>query len=349
MLYGYSDGCVSPGCIAGTTGNDKVAFMRVARQSGGKSIFASYDVNVNEPAAPRPACLSGVRDSSGSHLTWRAPDNGGSDITGYQILRATTAGGETLLVANTGNSNTTYNDATALPSVPHYSYKVKAINAIDTGPLSNEADLTQPAPFAADDLVVTTENQAVVINVLANDFDGGAGPLTVTSVSAPSHGAASNNGDGTVTYTPAISFFGLDSFIYSIRNGQGLTATGTVRVTVNAACAVSATGSFSDSLEPAAKPGWTMNTAINNVGPASPTWSLITDPSAHSPTHSFFSDATTLDLKDDRLVTPPQKLSSTSQLIFWHRFNFEAGFDGGALEVSTDGGEIGRASCRERV
>jgi len=47
---------------------------------------------------------------------------------------------------------------------------------------------------------------------------------------------------------------------------------------------------------------------------------------------------TTLDLKDDRLVTPPQKLSSTSHLTFWHRFQFEDGFDGGALEVSTDGG-----------
>jgi len=37
-------------------------------------------------------------------------------------------------------------------------------------------------------------------------------------------------------------------------------------------------------------------------------------------------------------VTPPQKLSSTSHLIFCHRFQFEDGFDGGALEVSTDGG-----------
>src|SRR6266446_8507584 len=338
VLYGYSDGCVSPGCIAGTSGNDKVAFMRVARQSGGKSIFASYDVNVNEPAAPKAACLSGIRDSTGAHLTWRVPDNAGSDITGYQILRATTPGGETVLVANTGTAQNTYNDPTAVASVPHYFYEVRAINAIGTGPLSIEADLNQPVPVAADDAVTTTENQAAIISVLANDFDGGAGPLTVTSVSAPSHGAASNNADSTVTYTPATSFFGLDSFTYTFRNARGLTSTGTVIVTVNAACAVSATGSFNDTLEPAANPGWTMNTAINNLGPASPTWSLINDPNAHSLTHSFFSDATTLDLKDDRLVTPPQKLSSTSQMIFWHRFNFEDGFDGGALEVSTDGG-----------
>src|SRR6266513_2859945 len=54
--------------------------------------------------------------------------------------------------------------------------------------------------------------------------------------------------------------------------------------------------------------------------------------------HSFKSDSTTLDLKDDRLISPLQKLSSTSHLKFWHRYQFEDGFDGGAVEVSTDGG-----------
>src|SRR5205085_8254880 len=35
---------------------------------------------------------------------------------------------------------------------------------------------------------------------------------------------------------------------------------------------------------------------------------------------------------------PSQNLSSTSQLTFWHRYNFEDGYDGGVVEVSTDGG-----------
>src|SRR5438067_2323130 len=78
VLYGYSDGCVTEGCIAGTAANDFVAFMRVARQSGGKSLLASNDVNINEPAAPKPPCLSGTRDPSASHLSWKAPDNGES-------------------------------------------------------------------------------------------------------------------------------------------------------------------------------------------------------------------------------------------------------------------------------
>src|SRR5205823_4826025 len=132
VLYGYSDGCVTPGCIAGTAANDFTADMRVARQSGGKSIFASNDNDTDTTTAllPKPPCLSGTRDVTASHLTWKAPDNGGSDITGYQILRGTTAGGETVLVPNTGNTKTSYDDTTADSSVKHYFYVVKAINAI---------------------------------------------------------------------------------------------------------------------------------------------------------------------------------------------------------------------------
>ena len=52
------------------------------------------------------------------------------------------------------------------------------------------------------------------------------------------------------------------------------------------------------------------------------------------------SDATANDIKDDRLIAPPQNLSPTSHLIFWHKFITEDGFDGGVLEVSTNGGAI---------
>ena len=148
VLYGYSDGCVTEGCIAGTAANDFVAFMRVARQSGGKSLFAVNDANTDTTTArtPKPPCLSGTRDPSASHLSWKAPDNGGSDIVGYQILRGITSGGESVIVANTGNIKTTFDDTTANPAVAHYYYVVKAINAIGTSSSSNEVDLTVALP-----------------------------------------------------------------------------------------------------------------------------------------------------------------------------------------------------------
>src|SRR5205823_7535464 len=119
-------------------------------QSGGETLFASYDGNTDTTTAlpPKSPCLSGTRDPSASHLSWKAPDNGGSNITGYQILRGTTSGSETVLVANTGNTNTKIDDTTALPSVPHYFYTVKAINSNGTviGPASNEIDLIVVVP-----------------------------------------------------------------------------------------------------------------------------------------------------------------------------------------------------------
>jgi Bacterial Ig domain/Zinc carboxypeptidase len=100
---------------------------------------------------------------------------------------------------------------------------------------------------------------------------------------------------------------------------------------------VSAIGTFLDDFEPAAEPGWTVDTAVNQA-PGSAPWALVTDPLAHSVTQSYNSDASGIDIKDDRLVSPPQQVSSTSRLSFWHRFSFEDGFDGGVLEVSVNGG-----------
>ena len=93
---------------------------------------------------------------------------------------------------------------------------------------------------------------------------------------------------------------------------------------------------FVDDLEPTQQAGWTFQTAQNNL--PSPTWALAVDPNAHSLTHSFNSDSAAPDIKDDRLIAPPQNLSATSHLIFWHSFNFEDSYDGGVLEVSTNGG-----------
>jgi hypothetical protein len=143
VLYGYSDGCESAGCVAGTAANDFVAHMRVARQLGGRGLFASKDTA--EPAAPSRACLAGTRDPAASQLSWVAPNNGGAPVTGYQVFRGTAAGNEVLLAETTG-TGTTYDDTTADPAVPTYSYFVKAVNAAGTGAASNRVTLTVVVP-----------------------------------------------------------------------------------------------------------------------------------------------------------------------------------------------------------
>ena len=56
----------------------------------------------------------------------------------------------------------------------------------------------------------------------------------MSAATAPAHGTATVNADGTITYTPAANYHGADSFSYTIGDGNGGSATATVSVTVTA-------------------------------------------------------------------------------------------------------------------
>ncbi len=91
---------------------------------------------------------------------------------------------------------------------------------------------TNRAPVAVNDVVRLNRNAgATLIAVLANDSDLDGDTLTVTSVTAPANGTASNSGNG-VLYTPRAGFFGTDTFNYTVSDGKGGSATATVTVTV---------------------------------------------------------------------------------------------------------------------
>ena len=68
-------------------------------------------------------------------LTWTAPSNGGSAITGYKIYQSTVSGSETLLA--TIGPVTSYTNTGLTNGVTYY-YKVSAVNAIGEGVQSAE-------------------------------------------------------------------------------------------------------------------------------------------------------------------------------------------------------------------
>lgn len=89
------------------------------------------------------------------------------------------------------------------------------------------------APTAYNDAAQTVQNVAVRINVLANDKDPDGDALTITSVGPASHGVVTNNGDGTLTYTPAADFVGSDVFTYTVCAPEGCeTASSTAAVLI---------------------------------------------------------------------------------------------------------------------
>ena len=87
-------------------------------------------------------------------------------------------------------------------------------------------------PQAADDHAETPEDQAVTIDVLANDTDPEGGRLRIGSVTAAAHGAVHLTPGGHVIYTPEADFYGSDSFTYVDSDGRSLTDTATVEVLV---------------------------------------------------------------------------------------------------------------------
>ena len=89
------------------------------------------------------------------------------------------------------------------------------------------------APAPADDSAATDEDTPASINVRANDTDVDGDAVSVSSVTQGAHGAVSDNGDGTLTYTPAANYHGADAFTYTVSDGHGGTAAATVNVTVS--------------------------------------------------------------------------------------------------------------------
>lgn len=100
-------------------------------------------------------------------------------------------------------------------------------------PASATVTATNNAPVAIDDSATTSAATAVNIPVLANDTDADGDPLSIASVTQPTHGTASIDGTA-VHYTPAAGFSGTDSFTYSVSDGAE-SATANVTVSVSGA------------------------------------------------------------------------------------------------------------------
>jgi hypothetical protein len=146
------------------------------------------------------------------------------------------ANGSVAIVTDAGGQKVEYTPAAGFSGTDTFNYTISdgqgnTASAEVTVIVNEVIDNHDPEPL--DDAASTNEGQSVVIAVLANDSDPDDDPLTVSSVTQPTHGSTAINPDSTVTYTPNPGFFGVDTFSYTASDGRGGTADATVTVTVH--------------------------------------------------------------------------------------------------------------------
>jgi hypothetical protein len=120
-----------------------------------------------------------------------------------------------------------------LPETGTYVLTVEGLTVTSTGAYSfqlSERPVNRD-PASADDQAETDPGMQVVVDVLSNDVDPDGDPLSIDSVTQPSHGNAGTDG-AVVTYDPDPGFSGSDAFTYTVSDGKGGQAQATVTITV---------------------------------------------------------------------------------------------------------------------
>jgi hypothetical protein len=107
------------------------------------------------------------------------------------------------------------------------------------GTIADSVGLPPTPPVANSVSTETLAGTAVTVNVLSDATDPDGYTLSLASYTQPGHGTVTENSGDMLVYTPSASYLGSDSFTYTVSDGHGETATGTVSVTVVSASTAS--------------------------------------------------------------------------------------------------------------
>lgn len=215
---------------AGFSGTDSFTYTVV--DSGGLTATAAVVVNVltvNDPPEANNDSVSTLENTPVEvAVLTNDTDPEGDALTITQI--GTPANGS---VTDNGNGVILYTPATDFFGTDLFEYTVSDDNGGSAvGIVSIVVTSVNAAPTANSDNADTSENESVVVNVLANDTDTDATDiLVITEVTEPANGTATVE-NGSVTYQPDAGYSGSDSFEYTVSDGNGGTDSALVTVFV---------------------------------------------------------------------------------------------------------------------
>ena len=315
------------------------------------------DILCTPPGAPAIGTATATAPNQ-VQVTW---GNGAPPSSSFNVYRAigTCASPGTFAVVGNGVAGSPFNDG-GVSGATTYAYKVTGRDA--TGNCESVASAcvqatatgscTLPPTFAG--LASATNNGSALCGVTlawSAATPACSGPVTysvyrsTTSGFAPGSGsllASGLTGTGYVDTTALVSGTTYHYVVRATDSSNGATETNSVQRSATVTGATS-TGTLTETFEGALSGGGFDNAGWSHsllTGTLDWAWDAT---QSQTPTHSWASNEGAT-AGDRVLVSPSFVPQGGSTLSFWHTFAFETNgsdcFDGGTLEVSTDGGGI---------
>ena len=156
-----------------------------------------------------------------------------SDPDGDTIQVGSVTDGTNGTVVDNGNGTVTYTPDANFHGTDSFTYRAyDGADYSDPATVTITVDPVNDAPVAVNDAATTPQDTPLIIQALTNDTDVDGDILAIDSFTQGANGTVSDNGDGTLTYTPSGVTTGDDSFTYTVSDGKGGTDTATVNVNV---------------------------------------------------------------------------------------------------------------------
>jgi cyclophilin family peptidyl-prolyl cis-trans isomerase len=234
-----ADGTLTYKIRPNTTGTVKVSVTlkdNGGTANGGKeSVTKDFTITATGSNGPPVAGTDAPTTEEGKEVQINVLGNDSDPDSDPLTVTILTQPGHGTAVLN-ADKTITYTPSGDFAGIDTFTYQIAdGKGGIDTGTVNVTVTNTNDNPVAGNDTGSGDEDTPITIDLKANDTDPDSGDTLSYAVGTqPQHGTVTINATtGVATYTPTTNFSGSDTFTYTVNDGHGGTATGTVSVTVN--------------------------------------------------------------------------------------------------------------------
>jgi len=230
LLVAHPDATLTYTPAPGFTGVD--SFTYTVRDAAGATATGTVTISVLAPNRPPVANDDEADTAAGTavEIPVLANDSDPDGDALRLVAIGTPAHGTASFVAP---DRIRYRPQPGFSGIDRFGYTIGDGNGgIATGNVTVRVAGANRDPVAAGFEVETTDGTPLVLDLLARASDPDGDPLRLVALGVPQHGRITVNPDRTVTYTSQPGWSGTDSFDWTVGDGRGGIATGTVRVRV---------------------------------------------------------------------------------------------------------------------